>query len=132
MLMKLFTWWNGATLGAMFDIKRRSDYVGEDAFGNRYFEDRKSSMGVENYKRRYVIYKGLAEPSKVPADWHGWLHHTFDEPPTEAPLLRKDFELDHKPNMTGTLYATKPKGALSEKGKRQDTYADYESWSPDA
>ncbi|MEL6287031.1 MAG: NADH-ubiquinone oxidoreductase subunit NDUFA12 family protein, partial [Pseudomonadota bacterium] len=92
----------------------------------------KDSMGAKDYKRRYVIYKGLAEPSKVPPEWHGWLHHTLDEPPTKDPLPRKSFELDHKPNMTGTLFATKPKGSLSAKGERQETYADYEAWTPDA
>ncbi|MEM7768062.1 MAG: NADH:ubiquinone oxidoreductase subunit NDUFA12 [Pseudomonadota bacterium] len=132
MIDKLFTWWNGATLGALFDIKRRSAFIGEDTYGNKYYEDRKSSMGNKGYKRRYVVYQGLAEPSKVPPEWHGWLHHTLAEPPTEAPLPRKSFELDHKPNMTGTVYATRPKGALSEKGERQDTYADYEAWTPDA
>lgn len=130
MLAKIFTWWNGTTIGALFDIKRRSNFVGEDDYGNRYFEDRKPSLGTLH--RRYVIYRGLAEPSKVPAEWHGWLHHTLSEPPTEAPLARQSWETDHKPNMTGTVFATKPKGSLSERGGRQKSDADYEAWTPDA
>lgn len=130
MLEKLFTWWNGATIGALFDIKRRSRFVGEDAYGNRYFEDRKES--IEGRKRRYVIYKGLAEPSKVSADWHGWLHHTFDEPPTDAPLARQTWEKDHRPNYTGTPEAYRPKGSLHRGGERAKSSADYESWNPDA
>lgn len=130
---KLFTWWNGSTLGALVDIRRRSSFIGEDEFGNRYFEDRRPSLGTETFHRRYVIYKGLAEPSKVPPDWHGWLHHVLETPPTEVPLRRQAWEKDHKPNLTGTLYASKPKGSLSRPGgARQETYADYESWSPDA
>lgn len=78
------------------------------------------------------MYEGLAEPSKVPADWHGWLHHAYDMPPTLAPLERHDWELDHKPNMTGTPYATKPKGSLSNDQDRQRAAGDYDSWSPDA
>ncbi len=132
MIEKLFTWWNGATLGALFDIRRRSRFVGEDSYGNKYYEDTATSMGSKRYQRRYVIYRGLAEPSKVPPEWHGWLHHTFDAPPTESPLPRKPFELEHKPNMTGTIYAGRPKGSLKAKGERQETYADYEAWSPDA
>ena len=134
MFMKIFTWWKGSTLGALFDIKRRSSFVGKDEYGNRYFEDRRTSLGDDNYHRRYVIYNGLAEPSKVPADWHGWLHHTIDTPPTEVPLARQTWETDHTPNLTGTLYATKPKGAISKTktGERQETYADYEAWTPDA
>ncbi len=130
MFSKLFTWWNGSTIGALFDIGRRADFVGEDDYGNRYFEERKASL--EGRRRRYVIYRGLAEPSKVPSDWHGWLHYTFETPPTASPLKRRPWELDHKPNMTGTVYAERPKGALSEGGERAKAVADYEAWSPDA
>lgn len=68
MLKQIFTWWSGNTVGASFDIKRRSNAVGTDEYGNRYFEERKPSL--EGRRRRYVMYHGLAEPSKVPADWH--------------------------------------------------------------
>ena len=34
---------------------------------------------------RWVVYEGEVEP-RVPPEWHRWLHHTTDEPPTEAPL----------------------------------------------
>ncbi len=78
------------------------------------------------------MYKGLAEPSKVPADWHGWLHHTVEDPPTKSPLTRREWETDHKPNMTGTPYATKPKGSLSTDMARQKASGDYEAWNPDA
>ncbi len=132
MFMKMFTWWNSATIGAIFDIRRRSDFVGQDDYGNRYFEDRKSSLGDKKYHRRYVIYRGLAEPSKVPPEWHGWLHHTHDAPPNETPLPRKAWEKDHKPNMTGTLWATRPKGSLASQTSRQASDSDYEAWTPDA
>ena len=91
MLKSIFTWWNGATIGARFDIGRRAGFVGKDDQGNKYYEERKPSL--EGRKRRYVIYEGYAEPSKIPPDWHGWLHHTFEKPPTEAPLPRKSWEL---------------------------------------
>lgn len=129
-MLKLFTWWNGATLGALFDINRRSDKIGEDEYGNQYFEDRKTS--VSGRKRRYVVYKGLAEPSKVPAEWHGWLHHTHDVPPTEQPLKRQKWETDHQPNMTGTKYAYRPQGSLREDVERREADSDYEAWKPDA
>jgi len=128
-MFKVFTWWNGISPGGWFDIKRRSEHIGTDAYGNRYFEDRKVS--VEGRKRRYVMYKGLAEPSKVPAEWHGWLHYTTDDVPDEADA-RQAFETDHKPNMTGTVFAYRPKGTLREGGERRDADADYEAWTPDA
>lgn len=130
MLKAIFTWWNGATMGARFDIGRRASLVGEDEQGNKYYEERKPSL--DNRKRRYVIYKGYAEPSQVPPDWHGWLHHTFDKPPTEAPLPRKAWEKPHRPNMTGTTEAWRPKGSLARGGERQASSGDYEAWKPDA
>ena len=128
MLKSIFTWWNGATIGARFDIGRRATFVGQDDVGNKYYEERKPSL--EGRKRRYVIYNGYAEPTKVPADWHGRLHHTFEKPPTEQPLLRRGWELDSKPNMTGTLEAYRPKGSLSEGGERAKSSGDYEAWKP--
>ena len=128
MLKSIFTWWNGATIGARFDIGRRAGYVGTDTTGNKYYEERRPSL--EGRKRRYVIYNGYAEPSKVPAEWHGWLHHTFDKPPTIDPLPRQSWEIAHKPNLTGTIGAYRPKGSLAEGGERAKSTGDYESWKP--
>jgi NADH:ubiquinone oxidoreductase subunit len=129
MLKRIFTWWNGATLGALFDIGRRGAFVGEDEYGNRYYEEKKPSL--EGRKRRYVIYKNLAEASLVTPDWHGWMHHIVDEPPTVAPMKRQSWELPHLPNQTGTVRAYRPKGSLARGGVRATSTADYESWTPD-
>jgi NADH:ubiquinone oxidoreductase subunit len=128
-LTKIFTWWNGATLGALFDIAKRATLVGEDDQGNRYFEERKATL--EGRKRRYVLYKGYAEPSRVPVDWHGWLHHTFEQPPTIEPFVLKSWEKPHLPNLTGTVFAYRPKGSLAGAGARAKSSSDYESWSPE-
>ncbi len=130
MLKWIFTWWNGAALGALFDIGRRGALVGEDEQGNRYYEERRPSL--EGRKRRYVIYNGLSEASRVSPDWHGWLHYTFDEPPTVAPLKRQVWEKPHEPNFTGTVRAYRPKGSLARGGVRQASTADYEAWTPDS
>ena len=129
MLKLIFTWWNGATPGALFDISKRARPVGKDDQGNRYFEEKRPSL--EGRRRRYVIYNGLAEPSRVPPDWHGWLHHTFDKPPTESPLPRKSWEKPHKANLTGTPLAYRPKGSLAQGGERARSSGDYEAWKPD-
>jgi NADH:ubiquinone oxidoreductase subunit len=128
-LDKIFTWWSGATLGALFDIGRRASLVGEDEQGNRYFEEKKASL--EGRPRRYVIYKGYAEPSRVPADWHGWLHHTFEKPPTEEPFRLKAWEKPHRPNLTGTIHAYRPSGSLASGGERAKATGDYEAWRPE-
>jgi NADH:ubiquinone oxidoreductase subunit len=129
MLQRIFTWWNGATLGALFDIGRRGVFVGKDEQGNRYYEERRPSL--EGRKRRYVIYVGVAEASRVPPDWHAWMHHITAEPPTEAPLKRQKWEQPHLPNLTGTVRAYRPKGSLARGGVRAHASADYEAWTPD-
>jgi NADH:ubiquinone oxidoreductase subunit len=128
-LDKIFTWWSGATLGTLFDVGRRASLIGEDEQGNRYYEENKPSL--EGRKRRYVIYKGYAEPSRVPADWHGWLHHTFEKPPTEEPFRLKAWEKPHLPNMTGTIHAYRPAGSLAALGERPKATGDYEAWRPE-
>lgn len=123
-LNSLATWWNGATIGTLVTIWRRGVFVGEDAFGNRYYQSRDG-------KRRWVIFKGLAEPSKVPPDWHGWLHHTFEHPPTVEPFKSKPWEKTHEPNLTGTDQAYRPKGSLAGQAQRAPATGDYEAWQPE-
>ena len=65
-----------------------------------------------------MIYNGYAEASKVPPEWHGWLHYTLDEPPTEVQLPRKAWETDYTPNLTGTPMAWRPQGSLAAEARR--------------
>lgn len=129
-LDKIFTWWNGATIGTLFTIAKRADLVGSDELGNRYYQSR-DNKSYDGRKRRWVVYNGYAEASKVSPDWHGWLHYTFDEPPTEAPLPRRRWEKDHQPNLTGTPLAWRPPGSLAAEGVRPAATGDYEAWKPE-
>jgi len=52
--------------------------------------------------------------------------------PTEDTRPDHAWEKEHRPNLTGTLHAYKPKGSLDRGGKRAKVAADYEAWSPDA
>ena len=126
----LLTWWNGATIGTRFTIAKRGRKVGEDEFGNIYYESR-DNISYDGRKRRWVVFNGYAEASKVSPDWHGWLHYTFDEPPTEAPLPRRAWEKDYLPNLTGTPMAWRPPGSLARTGERPAATGDYEAWSPE-
>jgi len=121
-LLRTMTWWNGQTLNTQFYTWRKGEKVGEDEVGNIYYQ-------TSDRKRRWVIFNGEAEASRVSPDWHGWLHHTWDEPPTKAPIARKTWEKPHQPNLTGTAMAYAPQGSLrqAEPKERQD----YEAWSPE-
>ncbi len=123
-LSLLFTWWNGATIGTLWTVFRKGRPVGVDGQGNRYYTD---GAGV----RRWVIYKGLADASRVPPEWHAWLHHTVKEPPTIAPPKVKPWEKEHIPNMTGTPFAYRPSGSLAAGAARPPATGDYEAWRPE-
>ena len=102
--------------------------VGSDAFGNRYYKEKRPAKNRR--QKRWVIYNGMAEPSKVPAEWHGWLHYTFDTPPDARDIPHYDWEKPHLPNLTGTPNAYAPPGHLLRGAHREPTTADYEAWKP--
>jgi NADH:ubiquinone oxidoreductase subunit len=130
-LKATFSWWNGATIGVRFTVFRRGVFIGQDEQGNRYYEARDNKDSYDSRKRRWVIYQGYAEASKVPADWHGWLRYTFAEPPTVAPLPRRAWEKDHIPNLTGTVGAWLPPGSIGRDGVRAPATGDYQAWTPE-
>ncbi|MFV1877214.1 NADH:ubiquinone oxidoreductase subunit NDUFA12 [Nioella sp.] len=121
-LNRLVTWWNGSTVGTQLYTWRNGQKVGEDDQGNTYFQTRDG-------KRRWVMFNGEAEASRVSPDWHGWLHHTYDESPADRPLAHKSWEKPHQANMTGTMAAYAPSGSLrqAQPAERRD----YEAWSPE-
>ncbi len=123
LLRQIFTWWNGSTIGTQLWTSRFGEKVGEDEAGNVYYQ---TAGGA----RRWVVYNGDVEASRVSPDWHGWLHHTWDEPPSAAPLKRKPWEKDHIANPTGTPAAYAPPGSLRTPEARPRVSGDYEAWSP--
>lgn len=129
-LGKIFTWWDGATIGTLLDSWRHGEQVGTDAQGNRYFRARKKSP--DGRERRWVIYEGANDASRVPSEWHGWLHGAFDDVPESHLPPARIWEADYTPNATGTGGAYLPQGALQRGGRRAAATGDYEAWSPDS
>ena len=117
------------TIGTRLFTWLRGEHVGADQFGNPYYQDRKPVKGQR--RKRWIMYNGEVEASRVPPDWHGWLHYTFDEPPTEHPLPRRSWEKDHLPNLTGTPMAWRPPGSLAAEGRRPAATGDYQAWTPE-
>jgi NADH:ubiquinone oxidoreductase subunit len=128
LLMSIFTWWDGATIGTSLFSRRNGRKVGEDALGNVYFE---TKPGVRGQQRRWVIYNGSNDASRVPPEWHGWLHGTLDEVPDRGLPPPRAWEKPALPNVTGTPLAYRPSGALERGGRRAAATGDYEAWSPD-
>lgn len=121
-IKRLFTWWNGQTLNTQFHTWLKGVRVGEDEAGNVFYETRDA-------KRRWVIFNGEAEASRVSPDWHGWLHHTFKEPPTKKPFTHKTWEKPHQENLTGTAMAYTPAGSI--RAAKPADRSDYEAWQPE-
>lgn len=130
----IFDWWNRATFGTFLFTWRKGEFVGQDQFGNRYYQERgrPDRKGPHwDRRKRWVIYAGLAEASTVPPAWNAWLQHNASEAPkAEAP--RYAWEKSYVPNLTGTTAAYRPSGSLLQGGERPPATGDYEAWRPDA
>ena len=121
-IMRAITWWTDQTLGTQFFTSRKGKLVGSDDEGNKFYQNSDGS-------RRWVIYNGAVEASRVSPQWHGWLHHTFEKPPTLDPLPRKSWETEHASNATGSPAAYSPLGSLKS-GNLADR-RDYSAWVPE-
>jgi NADH:ubiquinone oxidoreductase subunit len=123
-LAKIFTWWDGATIGTSLYSARNGVQMGEDDQGNRYYQSKDGA-------RRWVIYNGANDAARVDPDWHGWLHGTFDGAPESYLPPKRKWEIEAPGNPTGTEQAYRPKGALEAGAHRAAATGDYEAWSPD-
>jgi len=120
-IKRMFTWWDGQTLNTQLFTARKGVRVGADAAGNVFYRTADDS-------RRWVIFKAAIEASQIGPDWHGWLHRTWDQPPTERPLAHKPWEKPHEANLSGSGQAYAPAGSI----RRAEPVArgDYEAWVP--
>ena len=119
---RVFTWWDGVTIGTALDLRRNGVEAGSDYLGNTYYLSKKGS-------RRMVAYVGEPDPALLPPEWYGWLHHMLDQPPEQ--VTRRPWQKVGKANTTGTPNAYKPAGSLDRGGQRPHATSDYEAWSPE-
>lgn len=92
--------------------------VGEDEFFNQYF--------LTKNKKRIVIYNGLNEPSKIPMNWHLWIHYSTNEiPNNNFHNTKYSWQKIHMPNLTGTPNSFNPKNFESSKSTQI-----HHSWQP--
>jgi len=124
------------TVGTRIMTWLRGELVGTDVFGNRYYRDksqRKLERGGGRFSRekRWVLYNGEAEGSRVPPEWHAWLHHTVNEIPSDGGKPKYVWQKPHQPNLTGTPDAYRPPGSVIRGGHRAPTTGDYEAWKPE-
>ena len=122
-VLRALIWWDDETYGTQLFTARHGVKVGEDEQGNVYYRNADDS-------KRWVIYNGEIEGSRVPPDWSGWLQRTVAVPPSERPLLHRRWEKPHQENVTAfPALSYKPAGSM-----RRETpvvLSDYEAWQPE-
>ena len=115
-----------AGLGTLLFTLAKGQMVGLDPEGNRYYVERRPVKGRR--EKRWVVFKGEVEASRIPPEWHAWLHYTAQAPLTGA--VRKSWQKPHQHNLTGTGQAYLPPGHDLRGGKRSKATGDYQAWVP--
>jgi NADH:ubiquinone oxidoreductase subunit len=122
---KMFTWWNGATFGTAVFTRMNGTEVGRDDAGNLYYEN------TGKRPRRWVIYNGNNDGSRVPPEWQMWLKGTIADLPEKSLPPRRTFQKPAEANLTGTMAAFRPDGALGSGRIRPASTGDYQPWIPE-
>ena len=99
------------------------EYKGKDEFGNTFYQERK----ISSKPKRIVRYNGQVESSKIPPEWHSWLHHTDKKCPANYKIKKYDWQKQHLPNLSGTIHSYKPD---FKKNKKSNSENYYQSWNP--
>ena len=110
---QIFTWWNHQTFGTRLQIFFSGKLVGKDKNGNKYYESKSG--------RRWVIYNGEVEASKIPNEWYSWMHYIKNKIENEHELKKYGWQKKHLPNQTGSNNSYHPKKYDNLKKK-------YKSW----
>ena len=111
---EIFIWWNRQTLGTRIETILFGKLVGEDDFGNKYYESKNG--------KRWVIYKDEIDASKIPNEWYSWIHFTKNKIENTHKLNKFDWQKPHKSNQTGT------EGAYHPNKNKNATKKKYSSW----
>ena len=115
MIKEIFTWWNNQTFGTRLNTILFGKLVGEDNLGNKYYESKSG--------KRWVIYKGEIEATKIPVDWYSWIHSIKNKIEDTHDLKKYDWQKKHLPNQTGTEKAYNPQKNQNATKKK------YKSWN---
>ena len=111
---QLFVWWNQQTVGTRIQTIISGKFVGKDFFGNKYYQNKSG--------KRWVIYKGEIDATKIPNEWYSWMHYTKNKIEKLHELKKYEWQKEHLPNQTGTkksYHPNKENNAIEKK---------YKSW----
>ena len=113
-LKQIFIFFNQQTFGTRLQIFFSGKLVGEDKNGNKYYESKSG--------RRWVIYNGEVEASKIPNEWYSWMHYMKNKIENDHNIKKYDWQKEHMPNQTGS------KNSYHPKKYNDTTKKKYKSW----
>tara|TARA_Y100000590_G_scaffold7163_1_gene9181 strand:- start:607 stop:963 length:357 start_codon:yes stop_codon:yes gene_type:complete len=118
MIKQIFTWWNSQTFGTFLHTIFFGKLIGKDEFGNKYYQNKKG--------KRWVIYNGEINASKITSDWFSWIHYTTNSKPSEKKQKKYPWQKPHLENKTGTSESYSP----NKISKQDKNFKKYENWKP--
>ena len=101
-------------------------FVGKDNYGNSYYRNQGL---ISKDEKRWVIYKGIVEATKIPPLWYRWVHHITDELPSEKQFEELGWQKKHLPNLTATSKAYHPSG--KDIYRYKNGKESYQAWQPE-
>ena len=104
---KLYTWLYGK-------------FVGMDDIGNKYYTNSKVQNNLK--EKRWVIFNGEIEASKIPDQWYSWMHYINNKIENSHDLKKYNWQKEHLPNQTGSENSYHPKKNKNAVKKK------YNSW----
>ena len=116
---QIFIWWHKQTISTFIYTLFTGKFVGADEFGNKYYSNKKG--------KRWVIYDNKVESSKIPPEWHLWIHFLKKDKPGHN-INKFSWQKKHVENLTGTDKSHKPEGSLTSDSKKD--MKKYETWKP--
>ena len=115
-IKEILTWWNHQTIGTRLYTIFFGKFVGTDDFGNKYYENKKR-------KKRWIIYNGEIEATKIPIEWYSWMHSIKNKIEETHELKKYNWQKNHLSNQTGTDKAYNPQKNHNANKKK------YKSWN---
>ena len=114
LLKQFFTWWNRQTIGTFIYTLLTGKFVGKDEFENKYYTNRSG--------KRWVVYSGEIEATKISSDWYSWIHHINNKIEKSKDIKKYAWQKQSQPNKTGTSESYHPNKENNEIKKK------YTSW----
>ena len=91
---QIFIWWKQQTFGTRIHTFISGKFVGKDSLGNKYYQNKTG--------KRWVIYNGEIDATKIPNEWYSWMHYTRNKIENDHDLKKYNWQKEHMPNQTGT------------------------------